>query len=133
MRIYICTPQKTRRFYNESLMGPRGLSITLCMCVCVRALARGQWFSSSKSVSCYYLLCEKHLWEPQQKRQYEQFHKGPNISIMLSKTSVSDGNRCMWTILHKHTNTNLHKHAARYTHAIAKRGRDYNIFSPQPD
>lgn len=33
MRIYICTPQKTRRFYNKSLMGLRGLSITLCMCV----------------------------------------------------------------------------------------------------
>lgn len=67
------------------------------------------------------------------KRQYEQFHKGPTIGAMLSKTSVSDGNRCMWTILHEHTYTNFHKHTARYTHAITERGRDYNIFSPQPD
>lgn len=74
VRIYICTPQKNRSIYNGAPMGPCGLSRNEWVCMCAR------WISSSKSLSCYYLLCEKNLWEHQQKRQYQQFHTKDQIT-----------------------------------------------------
>lgn len=52
------------------------------------------------------------------KRQYQLFHKGPNIRSTLSKTSVSGGKQMhVHNPAHAHTYTNLHKHTARYTGA----------------
>lgn len=53
----------------------------ICECVCMCA----RWISSSKSLSCYYLLCEKNLWEHQQKRQYQQFHTKDQITELRAQ------------------------------------------------
>lgn len=119
-------------FTSALLIKPEAFTMELgwahkdeCRTVCV------QWISSSKSVSCYYLLCETPMGTSTEMAISTILHKGPTSRIMLSKISVLDANKCTCTIPYKRTYTNLHIHtdAGTRTHAITEHGRDYNIFS----
>lgn len=111
-------------------MGPQG---QVQNCVYTRVCV--QWISSSKSDSCYYLLCMKHLWEPQQKWSYQQFHTKDQLAELRFQKPLSwmQTNVCAQShISAKHKLTHTHRCMRMHTcNRRARKGLQY--FLPQPD
>lgn len=134
VRIYICTPHKTRSFYNGAPMGPRGPNITVCACVCVWAcmcvctmdfqlqisLLSAVWGKTPMGTSE-----EKAISTISQRTKYQNY--------AFWKTSVSDGNTRTCAILHKRTHMHTQTYTSTRTHAITEHGRGLQYFPSQPD